>query len=144
MTIDIQFIKAHNYAKLPFYSSEEAAGADLYSVENYTIQPGQNTLIDTGLNCVIPKGFEIQIRPRSGIAFKNKVTVLNTPGTIDSDYIGRLRVNLMNFSTEPFEVKVGDRIAQAVVAPVIQANFSWTNVARDTDRGANGFGSTGT
>jgi dUTP pyrophosphatase len=141
--INIQFIQANIDAKLPTYSSAEASGADVYSVASYTINPGENMLIDTGLDCVIPSGYEIQVRPRSGMALKNKITVLNTPGTIDSDYTGRIGINLINFSSEPYIVEKGARIAQLVVAPVIQANFSWTDKSRNTERGSKGFGSTG-
>ena len=141
--INIQFIQASKYAKLPTYSSAEASGADVYSVNNYVIEPGSNILVDTGLGCVIPKGYEIQVRPRSGMALKHKITVLNTPGTIDSDYSGRIGINLMNFSAEPYNIKKGDRVAQLVIAPVIQASFTWTDTARNTERGADGFGSTG-
>lgn len=139
----IHFIKAHENAMLPTYATSGAAGADIYSIEDYTIQPGEHKLIDTGLKCSIPVGYEIQVRPRSGLALKNKITVLNSPGTVDSDYTGPLGVILMNHSDAVFTVKAKDRIAQIVVAPVTQAQFAWTDEARHTDRGAGGFGSTG-
>ncbi len=139
----ITFIKDHKNARLPTYGTAEAAGADVYSVEEYTINPNQHILVDTGLKCNIPKGFELQVRPRSGLALKNKITVLNSPGTIDSDYSGKLGVILMNHSVEPFYVKPGDRIAQIVVAPVLQATFDWSEETRVTERSEAGFGSTG-
>lgn len=142
--IKINFVKRHESAQLPFYSTKEAAGADIYSVEQHTIKPMQNVLVDTGLDCAIPEGFELQVRPRSGMAFKNKVTVLNAPGTIDSDYAGPLKVNLMNFSDVDYVIASGDRIAQIVVAPVTRGKFYWVSETRETERGAGGHGSTGT
>lgn len=139
----IHFVKEHENALLPTYGTAGAAGADVYSVQEYVIQPGEHALVDTGLKCSIPEGFEIQVRPRSGLALKNKITVLNSPGTVDSDYTGKLGVILMNHSDKVFNVSVGDRIAQIVVAPVIQAKFAWAEAVKETDRGTGGFGSTG-
>lgn len=139
----IQFIKDHEEAILPTYATSGAAGADVYSVKEYKVPPGEHTLIDTGLKCSIPEGYEIQVRPRSGLALKNRITVLNSPGTVDSDYTGKLGVILMNHSDIVFTVKPGDRIAQIVVAPVTQATFEWATEAKETERGAGGFGSTG-
>jgi dUTP pyrophosphatase len=141
--VKVQFIKALETAKLPTYTTAGAAGADLYSAKDYKIPPGEHMLIDTGLNCVIPEGYEIQVRPRSGLALKNRVTVLNAPGTIDSDYTGRLGVVLINHSDVIFSITTGDRIAQIVVAPIIQAEFTWTTEEKQTQRGSGGFGSTG-
>jgi dUTP pyrophosphatase len=139
----INFVKEHENAVLPTYATTGAAGADVYSVKDYKVPPGEHTLIDTGLKCSIPVGYEIQVRPRSGLALKNRVTVLNSPGTVDSDYTGKLGVILMNHSETVFSVNAGDRIAQIVVAPVTQAHFQWAEEVRETDRGDSGFGSTG-
>lgn len=138
----INFVKLHENAKLPVYSTVEAAGADVHSVQAYTIPPGQQQLIETGLGCNIPRGWEIQVRPRSGLALKNKITVLNSPGTIDSDYTNQLCVLLINHSNVDFVIQAGDRIAQLVCAPVYQAKFDWTDSVKQTDR-VGGFGSTG-
>jgi len=139
----ILFIKDHELAKLPAYETAEAAGADVRSVEALSIPAGGRALVSTGLKCVIEPGWEIQVRPRSGLAFKQGVTVLNGPGTIDSDYAGILGVLLINHGETPFEVAEGDRIAQIVVAPVTQGEFGWADQGRETARGAGGFGSTG-
>lgn len=139
----INFVKNHELAALPSYETPEAAGADVRSVEAVTIPPGGRAMVSTGLKCVIEHGWEIQVRPRSGLAFKQGVTILNGPGTIDSDYAGILGVLLVNHGDAPFEVKVGDRIAQIVVAPVTQGEFGWADDIRETSRGAGGFGSTG-
>lgn len=139
----IHFVKEHEDAILPTYATAGAAGADIYSVKDYKVPPGEHTLIDTGLKCSIPAGYEIQVRPRSGLALKNRITVLNSPGTVDSDYTGKLGVILMNHSDLVFSVKAGDRIAQIVVAPVTQAQFEWAVETKETERGAGGFGSTG-
>lgn len=139
----VKFKKTHPDAKLPTYETLGAAGADLRSVEYGYILPGDRILLQTGLDCDIPKGFELQVRPRSGLAYKNGVTVLNAPGTIDSDYKGPLGVILVNNGAEPFEVKLGDRIAQIVVAPVVQATFMAVDEVGTSERGAGGFGSTG-
>jgi dUTP pyrophosphatase len=139
----IQFVKDHENAMLPTYATAGAAGADVYSAKDYKVPPGEHTLIDTGLKCSIPEGYEIQVRPRSGLALKSRITVLNSPGTVDSDYTGKLGVILMNHSEMVFQVKAGDRIAQIVVAPVTQATFEWAEETKSTDRGTSGFGSTG-
>ena len=139
----VKFVKDHELAVLPSYVTEGAAGADVRSVKEYKIPPGGHTLVDTGLKCVIPEGYEVQVRPRSGLALKNRVTVLNSPGTVDSDYTGKLGVILMNHSDEIFIVNPGDRIAQIVVAPVVQAKFDWADEVKDSERGNGGFGSTG-
>jgi len=139
----VKFVKDHEDAQLPTYGTPGAAGADVYSVKEYKIEPGQHVLVDTGLKCDIPSGFELQVRPRSGLALKNKITVLNSPGTIDSDYTGKLGVILMNHSDNIFSVSPGDRIAQIVVAPVIQSTFVWAEDTKSTERGSGGFGSTG-
>lgn len=128
---------------LPAYATDGAAGMDVVSAEEVTIAPGARYAVATGLAMAIPPGFEIQVRPRSGLALKHGITVPNTPGTIDSDYRGELKVILINLGQEPFAIARGDRVAQLVLAPVVQA--AWEEVAEldATERGAGGFGSTG-
>lgn len=132
-------------AIIPEYKTSGAAGADLYAFLDspVTILPGKSAMISTGLFFEIPEGYEIQVRPRSGLAAKNGVTVLNTPGTIDSDYRGEIKVILINLGDKEFIVNNGERIAQMVIAPVIQAAFEITDSLSQTERGAGGFGSTG-
>ena len=128
---------------LPAYATQGAAGMDVLAAEDVTLPPGGRHAVATGFSVAIPAGYEIQVRPRSGLALKHGISVPNTPGTIDSDYRGELKVILINHSDEPFDVARGDRIAQLVLAPVTQAE--WQEVAEldDTARGAGGFGSTG-
>ena len=132
---------------LPYYETGGAAGADvranLPGRGAITLEPGQRVLVPTGLRMEIPQGYEVQVRPRSGLALKHGITLPNTPGTIDSDYRGPLGVIVMNAGQETFEITHGERIAQLVVAPVVQATFASAQVLSDTDRGAGGFGSTG-
>ena len=134
---------------LPTYETTGAAGADLRAsfdvadrAGGFTLAPGEHALVPTGLSMAIPFGFEAQIRPRSGLAFKHGVTVANAPGTIDSDYRGEVKVLLINLGSAPFSVRHGDRIAQMVIAPVTLATFTQGELT-ETDRGAGGFGSTG-
>lgn len=129
---------------LPAYATPGAAGMDVVSAEDVTIEPGQRHPVATGFRVAIPEGYEIQVRPRSGLAFKHGITVPNTPGTIDSDYRGELKVLLINHGPDPFEVKRGERVAQLVPAAVTLASFEEVDELDDTDRGAGGFGSTGT
>jgi len=133
-------------ASLPVYGSEEAAGADIQAhiKEDIILQPGERKLIPTGLCFAIPKGFEIQVRPRSGLALKHGITVLNSPGTIDSDYRGEVGVILIHHGKEPFTIHPQMRIAQLVLAPVFQANFAIEEALAVTKRGEGGFGHTGT
>lgn len=128
---------------LPAYATHGAAGMDVLAAEDVTLAPGARHAVATGFSVAIPEGYEIQVRPRSGLALKHGISVPNTPGTIDSDYRGELKVILINLGAEPFAVQRGDRIAQLVLAPVTQA--AWEEVAEldDTARGAGGFGSTG-
>lgn len=128
---------------LPTYATEGAAGMDVLAAEDVTIATGARHAVATGLSVAIPAGYEIQVRPRSGLALKHGITVPNTPGTIDSDYRGELKVILINHGAEPFAIARGDRVAQLVLAPVTQAR--WAEVAEldETTRGAGGFGSTG-
>ena len=130
-------------AIVPKYQTEEAAGFDLPSIEEKTIKAGERDVIKTGLAVALPKGYELQVRPRSGLALKNGITVLNTPGTVDSDYRGELMVILLNTSNEDFAVKKGDRIAQAVIKEILQADFAVVDELDSTERGTGGFGSTG-
>ena len=132
-------------ALLPEYQTSGSAGADLhaYLAEPVTLKPMERRLIPTGLFVELPAGYELQVRPRSGLALKHGVTVLNTPGTVDSDYRGELCVLLINFGSEPFTVQNGDRIAQVVVAQAVQVSFVQTDALSETGRGVNGYGSTG-
>ncbi|MEW9807217.1 dUTP diphosphatase [Mesorhizobium sp. ZMM04-5] len=133
---------------LPAYETEGAAGMDLRAAvpedRPLVIVPGRRALVPTGLVFEIPPGFEVQVRPRSGLALKHGVTCLNTPGTIDSDYRGEVKVLLVNLGDEDFEVARGMRIAQAVFAAVAQASIEERSLAGETGRGSGGFGSTGT
>ena len=132
---------------LPSYETEGAAGADvranLPDGASVMLEPGQRALVPTGLRIEIPQGYEVQVRPRSGLALKHGITLPNTPGTIDSDYRGPLGVIVLNAGQEAFEVTHGERIAQLIVAPVVQATFEAAETLSDTERGAGGFGSTG-
>lgn len=132
-------------AVVPEYKTAGAAGADICALVEapVTIPAGKYAMIPTGLFFEIPEGYEVQVRPRSGLAAKNGVTVLNTPGTIDSDYRGEIKVILINLGEKDFVINSGDRIAQMVIAPVTQASFEITDSLSDTERGAGGFGSTG-
>ena len=137
---------ADDGVEIPSYGSEEAAGADVRASiqETVTLNPGERTLIPTGLKVAIPKGFEIQVRPRSGLAFKHGITVLNTPGTIDSDYRGQIGIILINHGKEPFQITPNMRIAQLVLAPVTRAFFVVAEDLATTQRGEGGFGHSGT
>lgn len=128
---------------LPAYATDGAAGMDVLAAEDVILQPGERWPVATGLAVAIPPGYEMQVRPRSGLALKHGISVPNSPGTIDSDYRGELKVILINHGTESFAIARGDRVAQLVLAPVVQA--AWSEVAEldDTQRGAGGFGSTG-
>lgn len=140
--ISIKF-KLADGAALPEYKTSGAAGADVCSNEDCSIDPNSWKLISTGVFPEIPEDFEIQVRSRSGLAARNGVFVLNSPGTVDSDYRGEIKVILANMSDKVFEVKKGDRIAQLVVSPVTQADFETVLEISDTERSAGGFGSTG-
>jgi dUTP pyrophosphatase len=123
----------------------DAAGADVVAAihDELTLLPGARALVPTGFALAIPRGYEVQVRPRSGLALRSGVTLLNSPGTIDADYRGPVSVILANFGTEPFVVRRGDRIAQLVVAPVVQASFREAVALAPSGRGEGGFGSTG-
>ena len=132
---------------LPHYQSQGSSGADLHAdipeQQPVTISPGRWERIPTGLRLEIPPGYEAQVRPRSGLSVKHGVTILNTPGTIDSDYRGEIQVILVNLGNEPFQVQRGDRIAQIIFAPVVHAEFRLQNTLSRSERGEGGFGSTG-
>jgi len=128
---------------LPAYATEGAAGMDVVAAEDVAILPGGRHAVATGFAMAIPHGYEVQVRPRSGLALKHGITCLNTPGTIDSDYRGEVKVILANLGDLPFEVRRGDRIAQLVPAPVLRATLSEVETLEETARGAGGFGSTG-
>ena len=127
----------------PAYATEGAAGLDVVAAENLILAPGQRYGVATGFAIAIPEGYEVQVRPRSGLALKHGVTCLNTPGTIDHDYRGEVKVILANLGSEPFEVRRGERIAQLVPAPVLRADFREVVELSETSRGVGGFGSTG-
>ena len=131
---------------LPKYETNGSSGMDLAAnIENeIDLAPGKTAIIPTGLAVSIPKNFEIQIRPRSGLAAKNQISVLNTPGTIDSDYRGELKVILVNLGKENFKIEKGIRIAQMVLCPVVRATLKEVDILEETKRGIGGFGSTGT
>ena len=128
---------------LPSYATPGAAGMDVVAAESLTLAPGARHAVATGFAVAIPPGYEVQVRPRSGLALKHGITCLNTPGTIDSDYRGEVKVILANLGSEPFEVRRGERIAQLVPAPVLDADFREVEALSETARGAGGFGSTG-
>lgn len=128
---------------VPAYATQGAAGMDVVAAEELDLMPGQRHAVATGFAMAIPDGYEVQVRPRSGLAFKHGITVPNTPGTIDSDYRGELKVLLINHGDAPFPIRRGDRIAQLVAAPVQRAGFAEVDDLGDTARGAGGFGSTG-
>ena len=129
---------------LPAYATAGAAGMDVVAAEALTLAPGARHAVATGFALAIPQGYEVQVRPRSGLALKHGVTCLNTPGTIDSDYRGEIKVILANLGSEPFTIRRGDRIAQLVPAAVLHAALDEVETLDDTERGSGGFGSTGT
>lgn len=130
---------------LPEYATIQSAGTDLRAFINepVTLNPGERKLIKTGLYIALPQGYEAQIRPRSGLAYKHGITVLNAPGTIDADYRGEIGVLLINLSSEPYTIENGDRICQMVIAPYLQVNFETKTELDSSERGTGGFGSTG-
>ncbi|MBT8460828.1 MAG: dUTP diphosphatase [Boseongicola sp.] len=152
MTPTVKIVRLEGFDRevaLPAYESVGAAGADIranFDVENrrgLNLAPGERALVSTGFSMALPSGFEAQIRPRSGLALKHGITLVNTPGTIDEDYRGPIGVILINQSDEPFRISHGDRIAQMIIAPVVQARFESADSLSETDRGEGGFGSTG-
>jgi len=143
--IDIKLMRLpHGHGlPLPAYETSGSAGMDIASAESCNIRPGRRALVSSGFAIAIPEGYEVQVRPRSGLALKHGISVLNTPGTIDSDYRGEVKVILANLGDEDFPIKKGDRIAQIVVAPVQRATMVEVTELDDTARGSGGFGSTG-
>jgi dUTP pyrophosphatase len=147
INLDIRQLPHGEGLPLPAYQSAHAAGLDLLAAvpENapLVLAPGKHAMVPTGLAIALPQGFEAQVRPRSGLAAKHGVTVLNAPGTIDADYRGEISVILINHGAEPFAIRRGERIAQMVIAPVVQARLNPVDSLPDTGRGSGGFGSTG-
>ena len=143
MKVLIQRLPHAEGLPLPAYATTGAAGMDLLAAKDLTLPPGGRALVPTGLCIALPEGFEMQVRPRSGLALKHGVTVLNAPGTVDADYRGEVGVILLNTGAEPFVIARGDRIAQAVFAPVTRADWEEVVVLPETQRGSGGFGSTG-
>jgi len=152
MSVTVKFKKLDPKAEVPQYMSEGASGMDVRAclttcngpvLNSIVIYGGQRIAVSTGLSVEIPKGYEIQVRPRSGLALKSGVTVLNSPGTIDSDYRGEIKIILVNLGNDIFVVQDGDRIAQLIVAPVVWADVEEVVELGETDRGIGGFGSTG-
>ncbi len=141
--LDVRIKVLNPDAIIPKYQTSEAAGFDLHSVEEKVIKAGKRDVVKTGLALALPKGYELQVRPRSGLALKNGITLPNSPGTIDSDYRGELMVIILNTGDEDFAIKKGDRIAQAVIKEILQADFAVVDELDSTERGAGGFGSTG-
>ena len=149
--VEVKVIQLPHYDlsfELPFYATEGAAGADIRASlpekKSIIVKPGERLLVPTGLAMEIPAGYEIQVRPRSGLSLKSPLMVVNSPGTLDSDYRGEVNIIIGNFGNEDYVIEHGLRIAQLVIAPVIQAKFKTTNGLSETQRGAGGFGSTGT
>ena len=142
-SVNIKLKKLHESANPPAYQTTHAAGMDVESIEDAIIAPGAVRAIGTGWAMAIPVGYEVQVRPRSGLALKNSVTVINAPGTVDSDFRGEIKVLLHNLSAEPFTVTKGMRIAQLVVNAVPTAEFDVVEELPATERGTGGFGSTG-
>lgn len=143
MSVPVKFKKLHPDAVLPTYAHPTDAGMDLSTVQDFSLSPGESKLINTGLAMALLEGYEAQVRPRSGLALKHAITVVNSPGTIDSQYRGPVGVILINHGARTVDFKAGDRIAQMVIAPVVQAEVLEVDELDDTDRGAGGFGSTG-
>lgn len=141
----IEVLKLHTDAQVPRYMTAMAAGMDVCALleKSICLQPGERCLVPTGLAFAIPEGYEVQVRPRSGLAIKHGISMVNAPGTIDADYRGEIRIILINHGQEPFVVNSGDRIAQLVVAPVCQAGLVEVEQLSETERGSGGFGHTG-
>lgn len=146
-TVNVKFKKLHPQAKIPTYGSADAAGCDLYAAfdgDPIAVAGGSTVTIDCGFAMELPAGYEAQVRPRSGLAAKHQLTVLNTPGTIDADYRGEVKVILHNAGERTYYVNPGDRIAQMVIQPVWRAEFEEVEELSSSERGTGGFGSTGT
>jgi dUTP pyrophosphatase len=143
IAIGIQRLPHGKDLPLPTYATEGAAGMDVVAAETLTLEPGARCAVATGFAMAIPEGYEVQVRPRSGLSLKHGITCLNTPGTIDSDYRGEIKVILVNLGQAPFPINRGDRIAQLVPAPVQRAQFTLLDILPETARNVGGFGSTG-
>lgn len=147
ITIEVEFEKLPGFENisLPHYESSQAAGMDVRAAlkEPVELKPGERKLIPTGFKMALPRGYEAQIRPRSGLALKHGITMLNTPGTIDADYRGEVKVLAVNLGDQPFTIENGNRIAQMVIAPVSHATIRQVNKLKSSERGTGGFGSTG-
>lgn len=145
ITVAVKRLAHGGELPLPSYATKDAAGMDLSAAvqADLVLKPGKRAIVPTGISIALPSGYEAQVRPRSGLAAKNGVTVLNAPGTIDADYRGEVKVILINHGQEPFVIKRGERIAQMVIAPVTRAELSVVTTLDETQRGAGGFGSTG-
>jgi len=143
--VEVEIKKLYPDSVVPTYKTEHAAGMDLsaYLASSLSIAPGERSLVDTGIAIALPPGYEAQVRPRSGLAFKNGIGLVNSPGTIDADYRGEIRVVLINLGDTDFEIHSGDRIAQLVVAPVSRVEWQQVSVLDATTRNAGGFGHTG-
>jgi len=147
ITIDVRILPHGEGLPLPAYQTAHAAGLDLLAAvlddAPFVLAPGRHAMVPTGLSIALPEGYEAQVRPRSGLAARHGVTVLNSPGTIDADYRGEICVLLINHGSEPFTVRRGERIAQMVIAPVVRADLNIATSLAATERGSGGFGSTG-
>ncbi|NNC37019.1 MAG: dUTP diphosphatase [Acidimicrobiales bacterium] len=145
--VELRTLENFKGLELPAYETDLAAGVDLRAAidadDPFELKPGARTLVPTGFAMALPPGYEAQIRPRSGLAYKSGITVVNTPGTIDADYRGEVKILLINHGGEVFNINRGDRIAQMIVAPVTQADFELVDSLSSTARGAGGYGSTG-
>jgi dUTP pyrophosphatase len=143
--VKVQILRLGNGRDLPLpsYATAGSAGLDLRAAEAFTLRPGERALVPTGIAIALPKGFEAQVRPRSGLAVKHGVTVLNAPGTIDADYRGEIKVPMINHGSEEFAIARGDRIAQMVIAPLTIATLIEVDSLEETERGSGGFGSSG-
>lgn len=145
VTLHIKRLKTESTNPLPAYMTPHAAGMDLYAdiKGELRLAPGERALVGTGIAIALPEGYEAQVRPRSGLALRHGITMLNSPGTIDADYRGEIGVIVVNHGSEPFTIRSGERIAQLVVAPVVRAQLIQVDELSETDRGAGGFGHTG-
>lgn len=141
--VEIKIQRIHNDAIIPVYAHTADSGADLFSIEDYTLQPGERIIVHTGIKLQIPEGYEGQVRSKSGLAVRYGIKVLNSPGTIDAHYRGEIGVILINLGKEPYEVKKWQKVAQIVFQEVKRADFKLSESLEDTVRGEGGFGSTG-
>lgn len=141
--MQVKVLKLKDNAILPRYAHPGDAGADVFASGHVMLEPGATALVPTGISIELPHGYEAQVRPRSGLALKHSVTVLNTPGTIDAGYRGEVGVIMINHGNDPFEINPGDRIAQMVIKPVLEVEMLEADALSETSRGAGGFGSTG-